>query len=92
MLARTWGCTVAEAQARCSSREFTEWMAFLSLDCFADPAMAAWMTSSQKHRRAEDYFVWLPNRRPTTAGRDLVALQMHSWLKTQKHVVRRPPR
>ena len=27
-LAALWGCTVREAQERCDSREFTEWMAY----------------------------------------------------------------
>lgn len=31
-LAALWGCTVREAQKRCSSREFAEWMAYYRLE------------------------------------------------------------
>ena len=31
-LAARWGCTVAEAQRRCSAAEFAEWVAFYSLE------------------------------------------------------------
>ena len=33
-LAELWGCTVREAQARCDSREFAEWVAFDQLNPF----------------------------------------------------------
>lgn len=29
-----WGCTVAEAQRRCSGREFSEWKAYYQLERF----------------------------------------------------------
>lgn len=32
ILARTWGCTLREARARCDSAEFTLWQAFYKLD------------------------------------------------------------
>jgi len=31
-LATAWGCTIREAQARCDSREFSEWLAFDELE------------------------------------------------------------
>lgn len=35
-LASLWGCTVAEAQERCTSREFGEWKAFYRLEPFGE--------------------------------------------------------
>lgn len=37
-LAALWGCTKREAQERCDSAEFTEWIAFDSLQPFGDYA------------------------------------------------------
>ena len=31
-----WGCTVREAQSRCTAREFAEWKAYRRLECFPD--------------------------------------------------------
>lgn len=36
MLAALWGCPVREAQARCDSREFAEWLAFYRIDPFGE--------------------------------------------------------
>jgi len=35
-LAREWGCTVREAQQRCDSREFAEWIAFYKIHPFGE--------------------------------------------------------
>lgn len=45
-LALAWGCTVREAQDRCDSNEFTEWLAFWKLNPFGpdiDDQRAAWL-------------------------------------------------